>query len=117
MPSISIGFWVATTMNGRGRSCVVPSTLTRRSSMASSSADWVLGEARLISSPITMLAKMPPGLNSNSRESWLKIDTPVMSLGSRSGVNWIRRAEASIDRASALASIVFPTPGTSSTSR
>src|SRR5438552_12471344 len=34
------------------------STVTWRSSMASSSADWVLGEARLISSPRTMLAKI-----------------------------------------------------------
>ncbi len=40
-----------------------------------------------------------------------------MSLGSRSGVNWIRRTEQSIERASALASMVLPTPGTSSTSR
>ena len=39
-----------------------------------------------------------------------------MSLGSRSGVNWIRRAAPSIERASALASIVLPTPGTSSMS-
>ena len=40
-----------------------------------------------------------------------------MSLGSRSGVNWIRRTEQSIERASALASMVLPTPGTSSISR
>ena len=40
-----------------------------------------------------------------------------MSLGSRSGVNCTRRTEQSIERASALASIVLPTPGTSSTSR
>ena len=72
MPSISIGFWVATTMNGASRRYVVPSTVTCRSSMHSSSADWVLGEARLISSPTTMLAKTPPGRNSNSRVSWLK---------------------------------------------
>ena len=85
--------------------------------MHSSSADWVLGEARLISSPTTTLAKMAPGRNSKSRRSWLKTLTPVMSLGSRSGVNWIRRTEQSIDRAKALASIVLPTPGTSSMSR
>ena len=46
--------------------------------------------------------------------SWLKTFTPVTSVGSRSGVNWIRRNEQSIDRAIALASIVLPTPGTSS---
>jgi len=39
--------------------------------MHSSSADWVFGEARLISSPTRMFAKIAPGLNSNSRWSWL----------------------------------------------
>src|SRR4051794_34249292 len=43
--------------------------------------------------------------------------TPVTSLGSRSGVNWIRRTVASIDAASAFASMVLPTPGTSSSRR
>ena len=95
----------------------MPSTLTWRSSIDSSRADWVFGEARLISSPTTMLAKMPPGLNSKSRVSALKTETPVMSDGSRSGVNCTRRTEQSIERPSALASIVLPTPGTSSTSR
>ena len=85
--------------------------------MHSSSADCVFGDARLISSPTTMLAKTAPGLNSNSRVSWLKTETPVTSLGSRSGVNWMRRTEQSSERASALASIVLPTPGTSSMSR
>ena len=33
--------------------------------MASSMADWVFGEARLISSPSTMAAKIGPGRNSN----------------------------------------------------
>ena len=95
----------------------MPSTLTWRSSIDSSSADWVFGEARLISSPTTMLAKIPPGLNSKSRVSEFQIETPVMSLGSRSGVNCTRRTEQSIERPIALASIVLPTPGTSSTSR
>ena len=52
----------------------------------------------MISSPTTTLAKIAPGRNSKSRTSWLKTLTPVMSLGSRSGVNWIRRTEA-VDRA------------------
>ena len=93
------------------------STVTCRSSMHSRRADWVLGEARLISSPTTMLAKIPPGRNSNSRVFWLNTDTPVTSEGSRSGVNWIRRTEQSMLRASALLSMVLPTPGTSSISR
>ena len=76
----------------------MPSTVTWRSSMHSSSADWVLGEARLISSPTTMLAKTPPGRNSNSRVSWLKTETPVTSEGSRSGVNWMR-AHRAVDAA------------------
>ena len=96
---------------------MVLSTVTCLSSMHSSSADWVLGEARLISSPTTMLAKTPPGRNSNSRVFWLNTETPVTSEGSRSGVNWMRRTEQSMLRASALLSIVLPTPGTSSMSR
>ena len=66
--------------------------------MHSSRADWVLGEARLISSPTTMLAKTPPGRNSNWRVSWLKTETPVTSEGSRSGVNWMR-AHRAVDAA------------------
>ena len=85
--------------------------------MHSRRADCVLGEARLISSPSTMLAKMAPGLNSKSRCSWLKTLTPVTSVGKRSGVNWMRRNEQSMDRAIAFASIVLPTPGTSSMRR
>jgi hypothetical protein len=83
----------------------------------SSRADCVFGDARLISSPTTMFAKIAPGLNSNSRLSWFQTETPVMSLGSRSGVNWIRRTEQSMLRARAFASMVLPTPGTSSISR
>ena len=85
--------------------------------MLSSRADWVFGLARLISSPRTMLAKMAPGLNSKSPRSWLYTFTPVTSVGRRSGVNWIRRNEQSMDLAMDLASMVFPTPGTSSINR
>src|SRR5918992_495342 len=53
-------------------------------------------------------------MHSNSFERWSKTFTPVTSDGSRSGVNWIRENEQSIERASAFASIVFPTPGKSS---
>src|SRR5512132_2100668 len=85
--------------------------------MDSRSADCVLGEARLISSPTTTLAKIAPGRTSKSRTSWLNTLTPVMSLGSRSGVNCTRRTEQSIERARVLASMVLPTPGTSSSRR
>src|SRR3989454_2607369 len=42
------------------------------------------------------------------------METPVTSLGTRSGVHWMRRKARSSERASARASMVFPTPGTSS---
>src|SRR5712691_1267510 len=116
VPSSSMGFCVASTRNGRGSGRVSPSTLTWRSSMHSSSADWVRGVARLISSASTTWAKIGPGRNSNSCERWLKNDTPVTSLGSRSGVNWMRRNGQSSVRATDLASIVLPIPGTSSMS-
>ena len=43
--------------------------------------------------------------------------TPTRSAGSRSGVNWTRFHEQSMEAASALARLVLPTPGTSSISR
>ena len=64
-----------------------------------------------------MFANTAPGRNSKSRLSWLNTLTPVTSPGSRSGVNWIRRTVQSSDFASVFASIVLPTPGTSSMSR
>src|SRR3954452_3887887 len=112
-----MGFWVATTMNGSSSLYDVPSTVTWCSSMHSSNADWVLADARLISSPMTMFANTAPGRNSKSLEAWLYMDTPVTSEGSRSGVNWMRLTVQSMVRARVLASRVLPTPGTSSTSR
>src|SRR5438045_889676 len=82
--------------------------------MHSSSAACVFGEARLISSTSRRLAKTGPGRNSNSFVRWSKTLTPVTSDGSRSGVNCMRENEQSSERASAFASIVFPTPGKSS---
>src|SRR3954451_16836396 len=82
--------------------------------MHSSSAACVFGEARLISSTSRMFAKTGPGRNSNSFARWLKTLTPVTSVGSRSGVNCSREKRQSTERASAFASIVFPTPGKSS---
>ena len=46
---------------------------------------------------------------------WLYTDTPVTSLGSRSGVNWMREKVPPMEAAMERASIVLPTPGTSST--
>src|SRR5919106_1512725 len=85
-----------------------------RSSMHLRRADWVFGVARLISSARTTWAMIGPGRNSNSWVFWLKIERPVTSDGSRSGVNWMRRKLQPMLWLSALASIVLPTPGTSS---
>ena len=70
MPACSIGFWVAITMNGEPTGCATPSTVTRDSSITSSSADWVFGEARLISSASTIVAKIGPSWNSNRPLRW-----------------------------------------------
>ena len=104
-------------MNGAASGNVRPSTVTCCSSMHSSSADWVLGEERFTSSARTKLAKTGPARNSNVRSCMLNTLAPVTSDGSKSGVNWMRRMLASRDAARVLASIVLPTPGTSSISR
>src|SRR5919198_267661 len=114
VPSYSIGFCVAITTNGRASSYVAPSTVTCCSCMHSRSAACVFGDARLISSTSRRFANTGPGRNSNSFSRWLKTFTPVTSDGKRSGVNCMREKETSSERASALASIVFPTPGKSS---
>jgi len=62
VPWNSIGFWVAMTTNGVGSRWVVPSIETCPSLIASSSADWVRGEARLISSASTTFVKIGPSL-------------------------------------------------------
>jgi hypothetical protein len=55
-----MGFWVASTKNGAGSGRETPPTVTEASCIPSSSADWVLGVARLISSASRMWAKMGP---------------------------------------------------------
>ncbi len=91
--------------------------MTCCSAIASSSADCVFGIARLISSTSTMFANTGPGRNSKSRSRWLKIESPVTSVGCRSGVHWMRVEWAPwIDPAIARASTVFAVPGTSSSS-
>src|SRR5919106_6110967 len=109
-----MGFCVAIAMKGGASWYETPSTVTWFSCMHSRRAACVFGEARLISSTRSRLVKTGPGRNSNSFVRWSKTFTPVTSDGSRSGVNWSREKEQSSERASALASIVFPTPGKSS---
>jgi hypothetical protein len=60
-----MGFWVAIVMNGDGNDRVSPSIVTRPSCIASRSADWVFGVARLISSTSTTFAKIGPRWSSN----------------------------------------------------
>ena len=111
VPSYSIGFCVASTMNGRGSGRVSPSVVTWRSCIASSSAACVFGGARLISSASRRLAKIGPGRNVNSLARWSKIDEPVTSDGIRSGVNWMREKSSDVACANERAIIVFARPG------
>ena len=62
------------------------------SCIASSSAAWVFGGVRLISSASRICAKIGPFTNRRLRWPFSSSSTsvPVMSAGIRSGVNWIR---------------------------
>ena len=102
------------TKNRSSRRWVVLSTVTWRSPMASSSADWVLGDARLISSARTMFENTGPGRKSKVPLARFQTVMPTTSAGSRSGVNCTRPNVALIDAASALPMLVLPTPGASS---
>src|SRR5579862_969337 len=114
-----MGFCVARTKKGSGSRCVSPMTVTRRSCIASSSADCVLGEARFISSASTRLPKSGPGWKTNCRRpsTSLRIGLPVMSPGSRSGVNWMRFASSRNACARPFTSSVLPRPGKPSSRR
>ena len=74
----------------RVRATNLPPEVTLRSCMASRSADWVLGVARLISSARTTLAKTGPRCSSKEPSFWWYTRPPVTSDGRRSGVNWMR---------------------------
>ena len=104
-------------MKGRGSGWVTPSTLTCPSSMASSSADWALGEARFNSSASRMLVKIGPGWKTGFIRSRSSTMAPIRSEGSRSAVNWTRRQCRPSVWANALARVVLPTPGRSSMRR
>ena len=79
--------------------------------MASSSALWVRGLARLTSSASSSWVKIGPW---RKLKRWLarsKTDTPMMSAGSRSLVNCTRCQASPSTCASACARVVLPTPG------
>ena len=88
-----------------------------RSCIASSSADWVRGVARLISSASTSEDTNGPSWNCSS---WpppsvsTSTFVPWMSAGIMSGVNWIRENGTSTAWPIDLTSIVLPSPGTPS---
>ena len=71
VPSYSIGFWVAMTRNGSGSWWVTPSTVTWRSSIASSSARLRLRRGAVDLVGEDDLAMIGPGRNSNSCVFWL----------------------------------------------
>ena len=88
--------------------------------MASSMAACVFGGVRLISSASIMFANTGPGRNLYSRppvsrSSWMT-SVPVMSLGIKSGVNWMRLNDRCSASASELTMSVFARPGTPSSS-
>src|ERR1035437_2262712 len=116
VPSCSMGFCVASTKNGSGSLYVLPAAVRRCSCIASSSAACVFGGARLISSASTMLANTGPFVNWKVRlpVPWSSSSSsvPVMSLGIRSGVNWMREKDWSSASATVWMSSVFASPGT-----
>ena len=112
MPSYSTGFWVAATRNGAGTLRETPSTETWPSSIASSSADWVFGGVRLISSASSRLVKTGPSRKVSSPACRLSITIePVMSPGIRSGVNCTRLVSTERAAARVRTSSVLAVPG------
>ena len=116
VPSYSMGFCVASTMNGPGRRCVVPSTVTWRSSMASSSADCVFGRGA-----VDLVGQHDLGHDRAGAElevaGLLVVDRDAGDVAGQQVGRELDALEAAADRTARLrASIVLPTPGTSSMS-
>ena len=88
-----------------------------RSCIASSIADCVLAELRLISSSSTTLACTGPSWVENVPVVASKTWVPTMSDGSRSGVHWMRLNAPPTASARVCAAVVLARPGTDSTSR
>jgi hypothetical protein len=64
-----------------------------------------------------ILEKIGPGIKRKAWSFWSKMLTPVISAGSKSGVHWNRFKDKAMLFETTLASVVFPSPGTSSRSR
>src|SRR6056297_388530 len=116
VPSYSTGLAVARTWNGGGSTKVSPSTVIWCSCIASSSAAWVRGGVRLISSARSNPANSGPFRKANSLLRWSYTNEPVRSAGSRSGVNWAREKSRPSVCANERAASVLPRPGKSSSS-
>ena len=99
-----------------GSRWVVPSAVTWRSCMASSSAAWVLAGARFISSAEDQVGEDRARPEVELARPRSSTDAPVMSAGSRSGVNWTRGKASPVTVASERAMRVLATPGRSSRS-
>ncbi|KAG1529453.1 hypothetical protein G6F50_017985 [Rhizopus delemar] len=101
-------------MNSAGIFSLLTPTVICLSSMASSNADCTLAGARLISSARMRLPNSGPAWNAMwlrpSASCW-STAAPVMSDGSRSGVNWMRLMSAAKCEASALTMRGLASPG------
>ena len=111
-----MGFCVANTRKGNGRSKVLPPAETRYSCMDCSSAACVLGGVRLISSASSTLVKIGPRTKRKTRRPLVRSSSstsePVMSDGIMSGVNWTRPKDRSSVSARVRMSKVLARPGT-----
>ena len=114
VPSSSMGFSVAITMNGLGSSMRSPPIVVAPSAMASSIADCVLALERLISSSNTKLAWIGPIWVENRWVEKSNTWVPTRSDGMRSGVHCTRRNVPETEVASVWAAVVLARPGTDS---
>ena len=95
---------------------MLPPAVTRYSCIDCNSAAWVFGGVRLISSASTRFANTGPLIKRNTRRpvvwSSSRTSVPVMSLGIRSGVNWMRWNDRFSVSASVEINSVLASPGT-----
>ncbi len=104
------------TVNSGDSGWLTPSAVTWPSSIACRKADWLRVGARLISSASSRSVKIGPGTNSKRPSPGWYTLPPSTSAGNRSDVNCTRLNSTPSARARPLASVVLPTPGTSSSS-
>ena len=91
--------------------CDVPSMVIVRSCIASSSAAWVFGGVRLISSASSSSVNSGPLVSVKAFVWKLNRFVPIRSPGIRSGVNCTRLKSSLTHAENARASRVLPVPG------